>query len=65
MSDRTDFCPLCKSMGIDTGFSFWCSNISCNNFKKKWDNSSEYKKECKCDKDKCSGNCKEDSKKEL
>jgi hypothetical protein len=61
------FCPInkCGSKGIDTGFSFWCTNPGCVNFKKNWNNSSVYEKECKCGKkiEACDDQCESCKKK--
>ncbi len=54
---KLEHCPLCNRFGTDVTFAFWCTNSECQNYKKSWDNSSEYKK-CDCDED-CpdKGNC--------
>lgn len=33
MSKKIDYCPICKSSGVDLIFSFYCSNKSCQNYK--------------------------------
>jgi hypothetical protein len=51
---KLEHCPICQKFGTDTGFSFWCTNEKCQNYKSTWNNSSEYNKECDCGDD-CPG----------